>query len=40
MGTVSKLGRVLGPRGMMPNAKLGTVTLMWGKAVQEIKAAK
>ncbi len=40
MGTVSKLGRVLGPRGMMPNAKLGTVTFDVGKAVQEIKAGK
>jgi len=40
MGTVSKLGRVLGPRGMMPNAKLGTVTFDVAKAVQEIKAGK
>jgi large subunit ribosomal protein L1 len=40
MGTVSKLGRVLGPRGMMPNAKLGTVTFDVVKAVQEIKAGK
>jgi large subunit ribosomal protein L1 len=40
MGTVSKLGRVLGPRGMMPNAKLGTVTFDVGKAVEEIKAGK
>jgi large subunit ribosomal protein L1 len=40
MSTVSKLGRVLGPRGMMPNAKLGTVTFDVGKAVKEIKAGK
>ena len=40
MGSVSKLGRVLGPRGMMPNAKLGTVTFDIGKAVEEIKAGK
>jgi large subunit ribosomal protein L1 len=40
MSSVSKLGRVLGPRGMMPNAKLGTVTFEVGKAVKEIKAGK
>jgi len=40
MGTISKLGRVLGPRGMMPNAKIGTVTFDVGRAVQEIKAGK
>ena len=40
MGTVSKLGRVLGPRGMMPNAKLGTVTFDVGRAVKETKAGK
>ncbi len=40
MGSVSKLGRILGPRGMMPNAKLGTVTFDVAKAVEEIKAGK
>ncbi|MBW1804804.1 MAG: 50S ribosomal protein L1 [Deltaproteobacteria bacterium] len=40
MSSVSKLGRTLGPRGMMPNAKLGTVTFDVAKAVQEIKAGK
>lgn len=40
MSTVSKLGRVLGPRGLMPNAKLGTVTFDVGKTVKEIKAGK
>ncbi len=40
MTTVSKLGRILGPRGMMPNAKLGTVTFDVAKAVKEIKAGK
>jgi large subunit ribosomal protein L1 len=40
MTAVSKLGRVLGPRGMMPNAKLGTVTFDVAKAVKEIKAGK
>lgn len=40
MSSVSKLGRVLGPRGMMPNAKLGTVTFDVGKAVKEVKAGK
>jgi large subunit ribosomal protein L1 len=40
MSSVGKLGRILGPRGMMPNAKLGTVTFDVAKAVQEIKAGK
>ncbi len=40
MGMVGKLGRILGPRGMMPNAKLGTVTFDVAKAVSELKAGK
>ncbi len=40
MSSVSKLGRILGPRGMMPNAKLGTVTFDVAKAVKEVKAGK
>jgi large subunit ribosomal protein L1 len=40
MGVVGKIGRVLGPKGLMPNPKTGTVTLDVKKAVEEVKAGK
>jgi large subunit ribosomal protein L1 len=40
MGTVGKIGKMLGPRGLMPNAKTGTVTFDVAKAVAELKAGK
>lgn len=40
MGTVGKIGRILGPRGLMPNAKLGTVTFDVARVVGEIKSGK
>jgi large subunit ribosomal protein L1 len=40
MGQVGRLGKILGPRGLMPNPKLGTVTFDVGRAVREAKAGK
>ncbi len=40
MGDVGKLGKILGPRGLMPNPKSGTVTMDVGKSVKEVKAGK
>ena len=40
MGAVGKVGKILGPRGLMPNAKLGTVTFEVAKVIKEIKAGK
>jgi large subunit ribosomal protein L1 len=40
MGQLGQLGKILGPRGLMPNPKAGTVTMDVGRAVREIKAGK
>jgi len=40
MGSVGKIGKLLGPKGLMPNAKIGTVTFEVAKAVNELKAGK
>ena len=40
MAKIGPIGRILGPRGLMPNPKTGTVTMEIGKAVKEVKAGK
>jgi large subunit ribosomal protein L1 len=40
MGAVGRIGKILGPRGLMPNPKTGSVSMDIGKAVKEIKAGK
>ena len=40
MAKIGAIGRILGPRGLMPNPKTGTVTMEIGKAVKEVKAGK
>jgi large subunit ribosomal protein L1 len=40
MGEIGKIGRILGPKGLMPNPKIGTVTMEVAKAVKEVKAGK